>query len=310
MLFPITVVIEEECDFRGEGGESCDGGYIVTSDGTTRCPACEKRSTIGPGSDVTRPPSNPDDGDYREAVQIVNVDAEGLKYVKGDLKDIAADITARIAGIAYKENVNVAKNPDQVSSLYENRTTVLIKIGESLAKVHKWANETVAKLRYSSFITSSNSYGTEFYQKTLKELYEMYGKAKEDGLPDAALDAIMLKIYNNEFVNNKDRFEREKLLLAVEPFPHKKQEELEKLIEKGLISEEDFVIQINFNNFVKRFERENGSITKFGSLLVDEKKHELILEELKKYSNEKKTNSSREKVLLRQNKPETTSGSD
>jgi len=294
--FPITVVIEEECDYT-VGEESCERGYM-NGNLDKPCPACAKRSTLGPGSQVFRPANSPDEK-YDKTVERVEVDSLGLDYVKKDLKEIGSDITARIAGVTYVDNVNVAKNSEQMTSLYESKGSVLIKIAESFAKIRKWSNDTVIKLRYNSFIRSSDSFGTEFYFKSLRELYEIYGKAKEDGLPEAQLDAIVLQIYNNRYVNNTDMLEREKLLLAIEPFPHKNQEELEKLLEKDLVSEQDFVIQINFNNFVKRFERENGSIINFGSLLKSKKRHELIFNELKKYADEKtKSINRRTKTLL------------
>ncbi|MEA2037422.1 MAG: hypothetical protein U9O94_07975, partial [Nanoarchaeota archaeon] len=184
-----------------------------------------------------------------------------------------------------RENVDVAKNEQQVSSLFESRVNVLVREKKGFEILHKWIVCVLADIIYGSnlFKGCTINYGTEFYLKTLGELYKQYTSAKADGLPDSELDAIYKEIINVKYKNNETQLKRLDIMLNVEPYPHKNISELTLLYDKGLVSQEDFVIKINFNSFVKRFERENGLIENFGNLVDLKTRVNSINETFKRY---------------------------
>jgi uncharacterized protein (DUF2344 family) len=68
--------------------------------------------------------------------------------------------------------------------------------------------------------------------------------------------------------------------------PDKTQDETEKILDKGGITKSQYIIKCNLISFVKRFEREQASLTEYASKRSYEVKIALILEEFEKYVEE------------------------
>ena len=76
------------------------------------------------------------------------------------------------------------------------------------------------------------------------------------------------------------------ILNDLEPFRHMSYTDVNDLYSKGIITKEELKLKINFMEYVRRFERENVSITEFGSILPYKDKIEKITKKLKEYANE------------------------
>jgi hypothetical protein len=75
-------------------------------------------------------------------------------------------------------------------------------------------------------------------------------------------------------------------LADLEPFNHLTRNEVIDLQTKGMATKEDVIIKTNFVDFIKRFERENISVTEFGDGIDYDKKIQAISDRLKEYASE------------------------
>ena len=150
----------------------------------------------------------------------------------------------------------------------------------------QFVDETVCRLRYGSgFVSAKINYGTEFYIFDANELRTRYKTAKESGASEAELDALQNQIIETEYRNNPTQLQRMLILAELEPYRHLTREEALRLYEKGIITENELRIKLNFANFIRRFERENTNILVFGEQIPFSRKIEIINEKLNEYAN-------------------------
>lgn len=289
--FPIYIAYEQECDYSGTDGV-CENGFL---DGNPDkpCPACSTKSTIGPGSFLTVPtPLDREDADLnKNPVSKVDVDSASLEYCSNTVVALAEEIRKRTTGIDHGENVDVAKNKAQVNSLYESKTNVLMNAKSGFEIIHKWIADTMVLLRYGGkkYLGSEINYGSEFYLATVDDLYDQYGKAEKFSLPDTEKDSIYSQITETKYRNSFRSQVRTRILIAVEPYSHKSISELLLVYKQdpSLINKTDFVIKLNFDSFVKRFELENGLVEDFGRLSDMDRRVKSIYETFVRYAKDK-----------------------
>jgi hypothetical protein len=297
--YPIVVSMEKLCNFEG-----CQDGIIVKEERLwddrieeyyinhipTKCESCANREMIGAGTNFEYPAKqSSDDPDLSNPVQIVSADIEPLEYLTKKLAELSNKIKSQVIGSSSRMIDDQAINEMQVMGSFESRRNVLISIKESFEHIHKFANDTVALLRYGdSFKGSVVYYGDEFYLKSLETLQMEYKSAKENGEPDEEIDAIYRQIIQSKYKGNKDKIERAWILLNLNPMPHNTLEEAKELFDTGVIAEEDFIIKVRFNNFISRFEREQTNVIYFAEAQEFNTRINLIYNQLKTYANESK----------------------
>ena len=295
--YPIVVSMMEKCTFDG-----CENGYInepydyfredtqewVTKRKQVKCQACEGRNLIGAGTNYKySAPQTSDAPDLSNPVNIITAETKPLEYLGTKLAGIESKIKSEVIGTSTKLINDQAINEMQVMGSFESRRNVLVTVKESFEKVHKFANETVAILRYGdSFLSSTVNYGDEFYLKNTAVLQKEYEEAKKNGEPDEEIDSIYKQIIQTKYRGNKDKIKRAWTLYNLNPMPHNNLEQSEKLLNVGAVSMEDFVIKARFTNFIARFEREQSNILFFGENLEFSKRIETIYSQLKVYANE------------------------
>ena len=291
--FPIITTFEELCNFEG-----CDNGFI-SSDYTiyengqeqiktkqTKCPACSDREEIGPGTIFEIPaPQTSDDPVLSNPVSIITPDTKSLEYIKQKLIEYADGIREVTIGTRGRVLDNNQVNETQVFGSFESRQNILLQIASSFEAVHKFANDTVARLMFGdSFISSVVFYGDQFFLKSTSHLMEEYKMAKESGEPDEEIDQIYRQILVTKYKGNDDRIERAWILYNLNPEPHKTVDQSRTLVTDGAMSQTDFVIKSRFNNFVARFEREETNVLDFGRELQFDDKTNRINEILISYT--------------------------
>ena len=291
--FPIITTFEELCNFEG-----CDNGFI-SSDYTiyengqeqiktkqTKCPACSDREEIGPGTIFEIPaPQTSDDPVLSNPVSIITPDTKSLEYIKQKLIEYADGIREVTIGTRGRVLDNNQVNETQVFGSFESRQNILLQIASSFEAVHKFANDTVARLMFGdSFISSVVFYGDQFFLKSTSHLMEEYKMAKESGEPDEEIDQIYRQILVTKYKGNDDRIERAWILYNLNPEPHKTVDQSRTLVTDGAMSQTDFVIKSRFNNFVARFEREETNVLDFGRELQFDDKINRINEILISYT--------------------------
>lgn len=294
--YPIYSAYEADCNFENnETGDYCDGGFLrnakgeykILNDGTVeRCPCCSEKRIAGPGSFLEVPVPNQSEGvaDMRNPVQITTIDKASLDYNVSECARLKNEIVISVVGSGGTVSEKEAINETQVTANFESKTSVLNALKTNFELAQKFIEDTICKLRYGdAFISSSISWGTEFYVFTVTELYSKYKQAKENGASNSELDAISQQILEVEYRNNPLVLQRMLILKQLEPYPHKTLDEVIKLFEKGLLDEKRVKLKINFNTLVDRFERENINIIEFASKKPLRDKINIITNKLLEY---------------------------
>lgn len=297
--YPIYSAYEADCNFENnETGDYCDGGFLrnakgeykILNDGTVeRCPCCSEKRIAGPGSFLEVPVPNQSEGvaDMRNPVQITTIDKDSLDYNVSECARLKNEIVISVVGSGGTVSEKEAINETQVTANFESKTSVLNALKTNFELAQKFVEDTICKLRYGdAFISSSISWGTEFYVFTVTELYSKYKQAKENGASNSELDAISQQILEVEYRNNPLVLQRMLILKQLEPYPHKTLGEVIKLFEKRLLDEKLVKLKINFNTLVDRFERENINIIEFASKKPLRDKINIITNKLLEYVTE------------------------
>ena len=297
--YPIYWGYEQSCDFHNdETGDYCDGGYLKDKQGhwhydnngiMVPCPVCSQKRLVGAGSFVEVPVPHVDEGqpDLGQPVGMLAVDSESLKYNQEEEKRLRTDLITAIVGTNEEVTTRDALNEQQIKANFESQSTVLKRVKKGFEEAQKFVDDTCCRLRYGkAFLSSSINYGTEFYLFSSDELRERYKKAKEAGMSEADLDALLQQIIETEYRHNPQMMQRMIILSDLEPYRHLTRNEVQGLYEKSLIPVEDLLIKFNFADFIKRFERENMNIIEFGAETDYDKKIGIIKEQLKAYATE------------------------
>ena len=297
--YPIYWGYEQSCDFQNdETGDYCDGGFLKDKQGHWHydsngllmpCPVCSQKRLVGAGSYIEVPVPHVDEGqpDLGQPVGMLAVDSESLKYNQEEEKRLRTDLITAIVGTNEEITTRDALNEQQIKANFESQSTVLKRVKKGFEEAQKFVDDTCCRLRYGkAFLSSSINYGTEFYLFTSDELRERYKKAKEAGMSEADLDALLQQIIETEYRHNPQMMQRMIILSDLEPYRHLTRNEVQGLYEKSLIPVEDLLIKFNFADFIKRFERENMNIIEFGAETDYDKKIGIIKEQLKAYASE------------------------
>lgn len=300
--YPIYSAYEADCDFENnETGDYCDGGFLrnakgeykMLADGTIeKCPCCSQKRVAGPGSFLEIPIPNQTEGiaDMRSPVQITTIDKNSLDYNVDECVRLRNDIIISVVGSGGTVSEKEAINETQVAANFESKTSVLNALKTNFEQAQKFIEDTICRLRYGNlFISSSISWGTEFYVFTVKELYDKYKLAKDNGASESELESIAQQIIEVEYRNNPLVLQRMLILRQLEPYPHKTLNEVKDLYNAGLLDKNKLLLKLNFSSYIDRFERENINIIAFGSNLTMQGKVDTIYKKLLDYVSEEQT---------------------
>lgn len=302
--YPIYSAYEADCNFENnETGDYCDGGFLrnskgeykIKSDGTVeKCPCCSEKRIAGPGSFLEVPAPNQSEGiaDMRNPIQITTIDKDSLDYNVNECVRLKNEIVVSVVGSGGTVSEKEAINETQVTANFESKTSVLNALKTNFELAQKFIEDTICRLRYGrAFISSSISWGTEFYVFTVSELYNKFKIAKENGASNSELDAISQQILEVEYRNNPLVLQRMLILKQLEPYPHNTLDEVLKLYEKGLLDDRQVKLKINFSTLIDRFERENINIIEFASNRPMREKIDIINKKLLEYVAEIRTST-------------------
>lgn len=295
--YPIYSAYAADCNFENnETGDYCDGGFLrnskgeykILADGSVeKCPCCSEKRIAGPGSFLEVPIPSQAEGvaDLSNPVTITTIDKESLDYNVNECERLKKDIILSIVGSDGNVSEKEAINETQVAANFESKTSVLNSLKTNFESAQKFVEDTICRLRYGeAFLSSSINWGTEFYVYTVKELYDKMDQAKSNGASDAELDAITQQIIEVEYKNNPLLMQRMLLLKQIEPYPHKTQDQILSLYEKGLADKYKMLIKLNFSSYIDKFERENINIIAFGINIPIKQKIEIIYNKLLEYA--------------------------
>lgn len=251
------------------------------------CPVCSRKRITGAGSFVEVPVPVDGQPDLSNPVGMLAVDRKSLDYNHEEEERLRTDIITAIVGTNEQITTRDALNEQQILANFESQSTVLQRVKKGFEAAQKFVDDTCCRLRYgSAFLGSSISYGTEFYLFTSDELRERYKTAKEAGMSEADLDALLQQIIETEYRNNPQQLQRMLILADLEPYRHLTRDEVLQLHEKGLVTTEELMVKLNFADFIRRFERENMNVISFGETIDYDKKIGTIKQRLAEYARE------------------------
>ena len=296
--YPIYSGYEQACDFRNdESGDYCDGGFLKDRQGhymfdsaglLMRCPKCGDKRIIGAGSFVEVPVPNSEQPDLRNPVQMLSVDRSSLDYNVQECERLKNEIITSVVGTNEEITTRDALNEQQIKANFESQSTILNRVKKGFEQAQQFVDETCCRLRYGKlFISAKINYGTDFYIYDVADLRRQYKSAKDNGASESELDALHDKIIEAEYRNNPTQLQRMIILSEIEPYRHLTRDEVIELYGKGIVSERDMRVKLNFSSYVRRFERENTNILEFGTQVPFVKKIENINNRLTEYAGEK-----------------------
>ena len=296
--YPIYSGYEQSCDFtNSENGDYCDGGFLKNKQGfyrldqaglLMRCPKCGDKRIVGVGSFVEIPiPDGDKQPDLRNPVQMLTVDRDSLDYNVGEEERLRNNIITSVVGTNEEITTRDALNEQQIRANFESQSTILKRVKKGFEDAQQFVDETVCRLRYGDmFVSAKINYGTEFYLVDSTQLRERYKVAKESGASEAELDSLQNQIIQTEYRHDQTQLNRMLILAELEPYRHLTIDEVMKLQEKQLISDDELRVKLNFANYIRRFERENTNILEFGTQIPYTKKINVITNKLFEYASE------------------------
>lgn len=275
--YPIYSGFAADCDYELETEvtyEQCDGGFLKDREGRyilrngriAECPACSKKRIAGVGSFVEVPAPSLENGnaDLRNPVQITTVDRGSLDYNTEELQRQRVAFLEHVTGFAGERITAEAVNEKQVKAFFENRTNILRSLKKDFETIHQWTEETVCRLRYgAAFVSCTIDYGTEFYLLQADDLLDLYIEARDKGAGMLTLDLLHDQYLDTRFRNNPAELERARMIVDIEPLRHVSIEKAAELQGQGVVRPEEYAVKANFSSLLARFERENGTITRF-----------------------------------------------
>ena len=279
--YPIYSAFERDCDFEYEGERGyarCDRGflkdmsghYLLQGDKIATCPVCSQKRLRGPGTyyEVPKPGPENDNADMRNPISITTIDKDSLEYNVSEYQRLLKEIKENVVGYAHEPGNDQAKNVPQIMSYYEERTSVLRRIKRNFEAIMEWEAYTLAKGRYGDdFISCFIDLGTDFYLYESQYLLDLYHTARTAKADASTLDALQNQYLHARYRNSPDQLQKEIIITHIDPLRHITSDEAVVLHEKNLIGYHDLLMKLNLSTFVKKFERENAPLTKFGTAL-------------------------------------------
>ena len=221
----------------------------------------DKKSMRLAGTIVSRRPPREGETDIPTPFEIITPDTNILKHLVEDIQYREQKIYKNTVGSPQEtEGNNQAKNEKQVNSQYEGQLDVILEIKANFEALEEWVLQTIALMRYPNEDVIVNiNYGTRFFLKSVEELEAELQNAKDIGASDGFVLSLIEEIIDTKYKNSPTEARKQKLLLALDPFPTMNIKEIGDLIKAGIpINQDDLVLKANFANFLGEIERMNG----------------------------------------------------
>lgn len=280
--FPITVTYEEDDDYQDDD--------IIDNEQRIDGKKPDGADLVGAGSHVKAPaPRTTEEHDAMQygPIKIIAPPVESLRWHVEEEQRLIDKIFKAVVGVDQESRNDAAKNEKQIDSAFESQLSVLFRVKRNFEIIHKFADATICKLRYGDrFIDCDIDYGTNFFLKDVDDLQEELKEARESGAGAAIIEAINDNIIRTKYRDDKNSIIRADIINELDPLPNYSIKDAIEIYKNGGISKINFIIKANLNNFVKRFERDNIDIVKFGSLGTFSRKIEEIRKKFIEYAKE------------------------
>lgn len=220
-------------------------------------------------------------------VKFINPDVATLQFHVDNIIEKRDTIFYSVVG-KDSDTSKEAVNEKQVMASFEGQSAILMKIAGNFKKIQEFAEKCKADIRYGVGQLSEIciDYGTKFFLRSATDLIGDLNTAKTNGSHSSVIGILQDEIIEAKFRNDKVGMSRAQILQELDPLPDKTFDEAVKILEKGGIAKEQFIIHCNLLSFAKRFEREQAPLVEFASARPYATKIELIEEEFESYAEE------------------------
>ncbi len=267
---PVMWTLEDKCSFtevaNPEGDipeyNYCEGGQLYFEDAPIgrECPRCSKSKLNGVGT-VIRARIADFGEKFTVPFGMVFPDSGNLEYNKLTANDLFEGIKERLIGNQSSGDENgQAYNEKQVSAMLEQRRVVLTEI----AKIFDWCKEAIYKRVAATFLKNipeiTISSGNEFFSHSQNERWLMYDEAKNNESSINMVESLYDEWAQVKNRNNALGYMRDKMIADLHPFFHYTDAYVSGKYSSGLITEQDMVLRVNFNEVLCEHELSEGRI--------------------------------------------------
>ena len=221
----------------------------------------DKKNFRLPGTIVSRRPPKEGETDIPTPLEIITPDTAILEHLTNDIEYREKKIYANTVGSPLEvEGNNQAKNEKQVNSQYEGQLDVILEIKKNFEALEEWVYKTIALMRYENEEVIINiNYGTRFFLKSVDELEQELQTAKEIGSGEGFILSLIEEVIDTKYKNSPSEAKKQKILLALDPFPSMSIMDIADLIKAGVpIDSTDLTLKANFGSLIGELERING----------------------------------------------------
>lgn len=252
------------------------------------CKTCSgKGSYIPAGPDKVYRVNTPNDKDD-PSVQLppagyVDKDLSPTEYLFKQINEeedrIPKSIFSREGIVSFNTKVETAHGKEiDMQSVYDK----IKEFSEHTEFVVKFILETMARYRYGdTFVSCHISYNKNYGLRNASQLEAEYAEKKKAGFDEGLLLPHLEQIIKSRYRNNPSELKRQMIILKLTPFPTMTLMEVKDL---PFVSAEQKRMKAYLNNYITRFEQDNGSIAVFGRLLPMSERLSRIQEIINQYN--------------------------
>jgi hypothetical protein len=216
-------------------------------------------------------PQEKDDPDLlANPIKVIPAEKTSVEVVNEEIRTRRAQIMAACVGVNGEPGNDQAKNELQILAGFESRTNVLLRAKRNFEIIKAFALETCARLMYpDQFVSITIDLGDQFFVTDETAQLDEYKKAVDNNLPSFDLAMRRDKIASTRYRTNPDLLNRYELLKHLDPFPDNTAAQVVELKAKSpeVVNTLEYMLKLNFNRYISRFEREQAPLSLFGSKL-------------------------------------------
>lgn len=254
----------------GYFASECNAGRCsTTARGEFECPVCRgagKRIPVGPDKTyILEVPTDNTAPDIVPPAGYITPELASAEYIGKELVKNEAKIEKAVLG---KSGLLDQQKQDTLGGKILDWAPAYDRFADIAADAEACLTfllETKARYRYrSDFRQSAITLGRKWQVKSVNDLENEFAEAKKAGLDDAILYSYLEEIIYSRYAGDPMELERNLLKLELTPFPT---QTVDEAAAAGVVGRADLLLKTYINDFFNRFERENGSILDFASLL-------------------------------------------
>lgn len=185
------------------------------------------------------------------------IPTECLEYMVKRISEVKDDIIASVVG-QFKDNVDVAKNEDQIFTGLTHKQDNLQRLAMNLSTTITKSDYKFMAMAYGrDNVTVDIFFGTDFFLESTDKLLDSLAKSPNP----IESKAILERINKNKYRNNPSMAKRMSIIYKILPFSTDK--DFSVALEQNLVEDTTKELYLRINYWIDMFEAEYGDIVAF-----------------------------------------------